>query len=118
MTQNQREHIRLNLNCRVFLELEGGAIQGPTDPGEIVLCETLDISYGGLKVGLDRELTVGAILPIGVEISWMEQTLHLVGEVRWCRRNPEAGKAWCAGLQVLNAGDTDIAEWRELLLHV
>jgi hypothetical protein len=117
MPENQREHIRLNLNCRVFLEFDE-AVEPPAKQGEVVLCETLDISYGGLKVGLDRQLIVGAIIPIGVEISWAETTMHLVGEVRWCRRNPGPGKAWSAGLQVLNAADTDIADWRELLLHV
>ena len=117
MSENQREFIRLNLNCRVFVEVEGSA-ESASDSGKVALCETLDVSYGGLKVGLDERLLQGAILPVGVEISWLEQTLHLIGEVKWCRHNDAPGSVWNAGIQLLNSDDTDIAQWRELLLHV
>lgn len=117
MSQNQREYVRLNLNCRVFVELEGSA-ESPSDSGRVALCETLDISYGGLKVGVNEWLSEGTILPVGVEISWLEQTLHLIGEVKWCRNNDAPGSIWSAGIQLLNSDDTDIAQWRELLLHV
>lgn len=117
MPENNREHIRLNLNCRVFVEpgATGAADLGGRD---VALCETLDISYGGIKVSLELELTRGAIMPIGVEIPWLDQTLHLVGEVKWCRPADSRMLAWHAGFELLNAQDTDIAQWRELMTHV
>lgn len=115
MAEEHRKHIRLYLNCVVFIELESIPVEGQ-DPGEIALCKTLDVSYGGLKVSLSRELPVGAILAVGVELPAFEQTLNLVAEVMWCR--PHGGSDWAAGFQLLNAEDSDIQRWRELMEHV
>ena len=43
MAVEQRKHIRLYLNCTVFVELEDEPANGE-DPGEIALCKTLDVS--------------------------------------------------------------------------
>ncbi len=115
MSEEHRKHVRLNLDCTVFLELN----EGPTtdgSPAEVALCKSLDVSYGGLKVTLGTQLTVGAILPVAVELPAVEQTFHMVGEVKWCRPHPEDG--WAAGIQLLDSQNTDIDGWRELLLHV
>lgn len=117
MSEDHRKYIRLYLNCMVFIELEASPKPGE-DPGEIVMCKTLDVSYGGLKVSLSRELQQGAILPIGVELPAVDQTLQLVGEVKWCRPNGDAETGWAAGLELFNSEDTDISAWRDLLQHV
>ena len=117
MAVEQRKHIRLYLNCTVFVELEDEPANGE-DPGEIALCKTLDVSYGGLKVSLPRQLRVGAILPIGVEFPAVDQTLHLVGEVKWCRPNGDTRTSWAAGFQLMDSDDSDIVQWRELLQHI
>jgi len=117
MSQDHREHIRLYLNCSVFIDLAGPPVPGE-DPGEIALCKTLDISYGGLKVSLGRELPAGALLQIGVEFPAEEEMLHLVGEVKWCRKNDDAETGWSAGLEILNANGSDVHRWRDLMQHV
>jgi len=113
MSENHREHIRVHLNCRVFIEL-AAAVGG--EPADIAQCKTLDVSFGGLKVSLGRELTAGALLQIGVELPGLEDTLYLTGEVKWCRPNNDPETGWAAGFELLNSGDID--KWRDLLEHV
>ena len=117
MSQNKRQHIRLFLDCSVFIDLAGPPVAGE-DPGEIALCKTLDISYGGLKISLARELPTGALLQIGVEFPAEKEILHLVGEVKWCRANDDAGNSWSAGLELVDADGSDIHRWQELMRHV
>lgn len=117
MSQDYRQHIRLCLNSRLYIDLAGPPLPG-AEPGEILLCKTLDISYGGLQVSLTRELTVGALLHIGVEFPAEEESLHMVAEVMWCRRNDDSETGWTAGFKLLDSQDSDVQRWRELLLHV
>lgn len=117
MSQNRRQHIRLFLDCSVFIDLAGPPVPGE-DPGEIVLCKTLDISYAGLRISLARELPAGALLQIGVEFPAEKEMLHLVGEVKWCRANDSAGTSWSAGLELAEGDGSDIHRWRELMHHV
>ena len=116
MSEDHRQHIRLNISSRVFIDLAGPPLPGD-DTGEILLCKTLDISYSGLQISLARELTVGALLHIGVEFPGLEQPLHLVSEVKWCRQNQPPAAGWAVGLQLLNSTDSDTQQWQELMLH-
>lgn len=117
MSEEHRKHVRLNLDCTVFIEVNGGPAPDGS-PGEVALSKSLDVSYGGLKVSLARELKVGAIMPVAVEMVAMENTFYMVGEVKWCRPNGDPATGWAAGIQLLNSDDTDISGWRELLQHV
>ena len=116
MSRDLRRHIRMFLDAGVFVELDSGAA-GDGAGRQIVLCKTLDVSYGGLKVSLGKALLTGAILQIGIEFPGIEEALHLVVEVKWCRENGDPDTGWCAGLQVIDSGDTDIEQWRELMAH-
>jgi len=114
MVDEQRKHLRLPVASRVFIELVAPGL-AEDDPGEIATCRTLDVSRGGLRVSLDRELTVGAILQIGVEWPDAEDTLYLAGEVKWCRELPTGQHRWSAGFQLMNADNSDITSWTSLL---
>jgi hypothetical protein len=41
---------------------------GSSEPGVIARCKTLDISRDGLRVTLEQQLQIGAILQLGVEL--------------------------------------------------
>ena len=119
MSENLREHIRISLNCRVFIEL--AATMGEQDgdgAAEIARCKTLDVSFGGLKVALGRELNTGALLQIGVELPGVEDAFYLIGAVKWCLPNGDPETGWAAGFELLNSDGSDIDKWRELLEHV
>jgi hypothetical protein len=114
MSQEKRLHLRLPLESTLFIELLAPRA-GSSESGEIAMCKTLDISRGGLWVELERELTVGAILQIGVQLPGACDTLYLAGEVRWCRANEGPQQRWSAGFKLWNAGDSDIDQWLALL---
>lgn len=106
--------MRLPVKSTIFIELVSPD-PGDPDSGEIASCQTLDVSRGGLQVVLDRELTVAAILQIGVDLPDWEETLYLAGEVRWCRPVPRKQGQWSAGFQLLNTGNPDYMAWIGLM---
>lgn len=117
MAVDKREHLRLPVESTVFIELESPRV-GSDDPGTVARCKTLDVSRRGLRVSLDHELVVGAILQIGVELHTTLDTLYLAGEVRWCLQNPAPETGWSAGFALLKAEDSDIDAWVSLLTEM
>ena len=116
MSEN-RKHLRLPVASTTFVELESPALK-ENSQGTVIKCKTLNVSRGGLLVILDREVPVGAILQLGVDLADDEQTLHLAAEVRWCTRAEESGmrrNSWYAGFQVLNSEGSDVERWVELI---
>ncbi len=120
MTKTERKHTRLPILSVTFIELESPRM-GENDSGTVVRCNSLNVSRGGLKVELEEEITVGALLQLGVELPNAEEPLYLVGEVRWCRPAEDAEDAedaegaWMAGFQLMNAINSDIKHWEELV---
>ncbi len=114
MTDEQRKYLRLSLENTVFLELRSSGT-GTGESAELVRCKTLDISRRGLRLELDQSLTIGAILQIGVELSADHDTLYLAGEVKWCLPAANADNRWTAGFELLDASDTDVDQWYDLV---
>lgn len=110
----KRRHLRLPLESTVFIELVSPGV-GSASSGKVAICKTLDVSRGGLRVSLEQELTVGAILQIGVDLPDNRETLYLAGEVRWCEQVEGPRPLWFAGFKLMNADDSDIDSWVELL---
>jgi c-di-GMP-binding flagellar brake protein YcgR len=55
--------------------------------------ETYDIGLGGLAMFSETELAPGRALELELELRGDPRpTLHLTGEVRWCRLDPAVGK--------------------------
>lgn len=117
MADDQRKHLRLARESTVFVELVSPRVDS-AGSGSVAICRTLDVSRGGLRISLDQELVVGAILQIGVELTETEDTLYLAGEVRWCRPSYENENSWTAGFALLNANDSDIDSWEALLAEM
>jgi Tfp pilus assembly protein PilZ len=114
MNGEKREHLRLPVSTRIFIELVSPSMCN-NDSGKIASCKTLDVSRGGLQVSLEHELTVGAILQIGVQMPETEEALYLAGEVEWCKPGTNSQKGWCAGFKIMNANNSDIERWQSLL---
>lgn len=117
MTGEKRQHLRLPVATRVFLELLSPNMDS-TESGMISMCTTLNVSRGGLQVGLEKEVSVGAILQIGVQLPEADEPLYLAGEVEWCRANESADKGWHAGFKLMNANQSDIDSWVSLLTEM
>lgn len=117
MPEEKRQHLRLPVQSTVFIELVSRQV-GTDESGKVAQCKTLDVSRGGLRVSLEYELVVGAILQIGVELPDSDDTLYLAGEVRWCRQDPGPELSWSAGFALLNANGSDIDSWVSLLTEM
>ena len=119
MAKNDREHIRLQLDTRVFIELAAADPVAGTE-AELLQCKVLDVSWGGLKVEIEEPLIDGSILSIGVFLPGVDEPFYLAGEVRWCipvdLGNTDGN--WTAGFKVLTSSGSDADSWREFLDHV
>ena len=116
MDELEREHARLPLQSRVFIELEAPAAGSGRD-STILVCTTLDVSTRGLQVAVAEELTEGAFLQIGVDVDVANsaETLYLVGQVCWCRPGPDPERPWLAGFALLPADESDLRRWESLI---
>jgi hypothetical protein len=117
MSELNRAHPRHPFEGKIFIELLASDIEND-QPGEIIQCKTLDVSLSGLRVGINRQLDVGAILQVGVDLSEVEDTFYLVGEVKWCCRDDKGETLWLAGFELLNAADTDLEFWRQAVTEI
>ena len=115
MSEQRRTQLRLPIESTIFIELLSPPL-GQAESGRMITCISVNISRGGLQVILEQEITVGAILQIGVDLPGAEDTLYLAGEVRWCLPRRDAQCAWIAGFRILNADNTDIERWVALIV--
>jgi hypothetical protein len=117
MSEFNRTHPRHHFEGEIFVERLASGVEN-NQPSEIIQCKTLDVSLNGLRVGINRQLVVGAILQIGVDLSETQDTFYLVGEVKWCCRDDKGETLWLAGFELLNAADTDLECWRHAVTQI
>lgn len=110
----QRKFRRVAVESTTFVEVESPGMK-ENEAGRVVACQSLDVSRSGLQVVLEEEVIIGAILQIGVAMPGAQETIYLVGTVRWCRPNSEQTNTWTCGFQLINADDTDIKTWINLI---
>ena len=118
---DKRAEYRLEHRASVFVELptsddaivdEDFPHTVPSSP-ELLLCRILDVSANGLRIRIDRELPVGALLTLSARFPGGRGPMHkLVGEVRWVR--PE-GDYHAVGFSLFDADETDILTWKKLV---
>ncbi len=117
MSEFNRAHPRHPFEGEIFIERLASGVEND-QPSEIIKCKTVDVSLNGLRVGINRQLDVGAILQIGVDLSEAQDTFYLVGEVKWCCRDDTGETLWLAGFELLNAADTDLEFWRQTVTGI
>tara|TARA_R110001592_G_scaffold363371_1_gene685771 strand:- start:420100 stop:420465 length:366 start_codon:yes stop_codon:yes gene_type:complete len=116
MPEDKRQQPRFPVENTVFIELVAPEF-GSKESGVIARCKSVEASRDGLRVTLEQELAVGAILEIGLELPANVGTLYLVGEVIWSEPIPATGAepAWAAGFVLFNAAESDIESWISLI---
>lgn len=109
-----RRYLRFPVQATVFIELVAPQF-GSNESATIVRCTTIEVSRYGLRVAVDRELPVGAILQLALELADSQSNLFLVGEVAWSGPVPgtEGQSAWAAGFSLFD--EADMADWTRLL---
>lgn len=116
MTEKKRKHERLPSTETIFIELVSSSADG--HKGEVVRCKTSDISVNGLRAQVGKELILGAILQVGIDLQEAQDTLYLAAQVIWCKPDKNNPSHWSAGFELLNANDSDIKIWRKVLAEM
>ena len=107
-TERRRDY-RMMREVSIFLETYSPS---PDDNpiGKISLCCSLDISLTGMRMKLDDELPLYAILQMGIQFA-DKRHFHLVGEVRWLKNLDDGVEV---GFEILESEQTDYLAWRAL----
>ena len=112
--KEQRRQPRLDERSTIFIE-----VLASSDPGtaqeSILICNSIEISAGGVRVCVDEEFESGAILQLGIELPDLEEPIYVVGEVRWCKPAPPPDQGYNVGFKLLDGSGTDYEIWNQLL---
>lgn len=81
------DELHLKLQATIFIEV---IASDNTSAGNVVMCNSLDLSPHGLQVIVDEELSIGTILRLCVDLRDAEP-IFLVGEVKTQRPDAETG---------------------------
>lgn len=109
----QRGETRLELEATIFIEVLAA---DDRSAGEVIMCNSLDLSANGLQVVLDEDIPAGSILRLCVDLP-DAAPLFLVGEVKWKRPDTEAD-AFRLGFLLFEADDSDILRWKKLVAEL
>ncbi|TFH42717.1 MAG: PilZ domain-containing protein [Lysobacterales bacterium] len=112
-TKNEREHVRQPRDERVLLQVTTST-HGTLPPGTVVRCSTKDISPRGIRIQLDRPLSEGCLLELGVEVLDQPGVVFLAGEVKWCKTIDES-KSNLVGVELRERQSDDCKLWRGVL---
>ena len=107
-SQEHRVETRLELEETVFIEVLSAAEDAASN---VVMCNSLDLSANGIQVVVDRDIALGAILRLCIDMP-EKDPLFLVGEVKWKRADTATGGI-CLGFLLFESDDSDIAAWKQ-----
>ncbi len=108
LPEDERASARFEKDCTIFVELESASENNPES--KIVICNSLDLSAGGLQLVLDRSIPKGNILRLCLDIKGRD-LIFVVAQVMWLKRNDET-KDFNFGLMLLNSEGTDFDHWQ------
>ena len=107
----RRSEQRLDEGVTIFVERQSAAYDN-SNPANIVICKSIDISANGLQVRMDEPIPLGTILRLCAQFSSGRESLYVVAEVKWLRQE---GDSYCIGFALFESEQTDIIAWKELI---
>ena len=107
-----RKHRRIPFEDSTIVKMMETTNAAEMEDGESILCSTVDLSAGGVRLRVSRELPLGSRMEVWVKSKEQEGTLRIVGNVVWCR-TLEGCSDLQAGLEILDQERTDYAEYRK-----
>ncbi len=110
-----RQEHRLGTNETVFIEVDSAAQDDEHDTS-IAISHSIDISANGMQVVVDEEFSAGCIYQICVQLDNPLRRLHLIAEIKWCRY-VEIESGFMIGLSLFESDDTDIQQWKEMIVE-
>ena len=112
-TKDGREHVRQPRDERVVFQVVSST-HNTLPPGTVVRCSTKDISPRGIRIQLDRPLSVGCQLELGVEFMNHPGIIFLAGEVKWCKVLDES-KRNLVGVELKERQSDNFKLWQGVL---
>jgi hypothetical protein len=104
---------RLELEATIFVEI---LASDNNNAGNVLMCNSLDLSANGLQVVVVDEMPAGSIFRLCIDLKDAEP-IFLVAEVKWQRPDPEA-EAFRIGFSLFESDDTDIQRWKDLVAEM
>lgn len=111
-----RSHLRVTAEAEVVLRIPGEHFGGNLDL--IATFSSLDVSAGGIQVGVDIPLRLDTLLKLNVTIPALRETFKLVGRVAWCHLNEVKHPSWLVGVQLVASQGSELRRWQDSMAQV
>ncbi|MEM8564186.1 MAG: PilZ domain-containing protein [Pseudomonadota bacterium] len=106
---NRRKHPRFEVEKAIYLEVVNKNSRSEAQ-NTIFLCNTLDISVGGLRIWVQDPVPEGSRVNIAVPEEEWKENLELAGKVMWSK--PADGKpGYWLGLELEDTTHENMTRW-------
>jgi hypothetical protein len=106
---DRRKHQRVSVEKAIFVEVVKGCGRSEAH-NDIIRCETLDVSNGGLRIWVATPISAGTTLNIAAPMDDWSENLELVGEAMWVKEAVDRDGYW-VGLALKDSSRKDMEKW-------
>ena len=106
---DRRKYQRVEVEKAIYIEVISRGNYSEAD-NEIIRCETLDISVGGLRIWVPTPIAQGSTLNIAAPMEDWKESLELVGEAMWVKAAEDREGYW-VGLELRDSSREDMENW-------
>jgi hypothetical protein len=105
----RRKHERVSVEKAIFVEVVKGPGRSEAH-NDIIRCETLDVSNGGLRIWVANPISAGTTLNIAAPMDDWTENLELVGEAMCVKEAVDRDGYW-VGLALKESSREDMEKW-------
>lgn len=77
--------------------------------------KSLDLSAGGVQVGVDEPLRLNTVLRLNITLPSVEKSFRLMGRVAWCHLNEVKQPSWLVGIHLVDCEPSELHHWRKAI---
>lgn len=112
----KRKHQRVHVERAIFVEVETPGSRTEAQ-NQILRCETLDVSVGGLRIWVPEKIMEGSKLNIAAPMEDWKENLELVGKAMWVRPAEDQEGFW-VGLELADSSRDDMEKWLQVVYRL
>lgn len=106
---DRRKHERIDVVQAIYIEVVSRGSRSESE-NIILMCETVDISVGGLRLRVPESIPSGSTLNIAVPMDEWKENLELVGEAMWVKPADD-GQGFWVGLELKDSSRDSMEQW-------
>jgi len=111
----RRKHQRIHIERAIFVEVEHPDSRSEAS-NQILRCETVDVSVGGLKIWVPDAVVEGSTLNIAAPMEDWTENLELTGKAMWVSSSDSSGKpGYWVGLELMDSSREDMEKWLKVV---